>query len=53
MIYAYESNDPNEIKKLYEEAKNKIQLQNIYKELCIAYCQEMELQDTTKSSKTK
>ena len=37
IISAYESNDSEEIKKVYNKAKKQVALREVYKELCEAY----------------
>lgn len=38
VIIAYESNDAETLNYLYKKAKNLVELQSLYKELCLEFC---------------
>ena len=53
IIYAYESNDKNLMKEIYNEAIKQTLIPKLYEDLCLEYYQQMELERKIKKSKTK
>lgn len=53
VVYAYESNDKNEIKNIYNQAKRQLLLQKLYKRLCTEYCKQIEKNEIIKVTKIK
>ena len=38
VVAAYESNDPEAVNVIYQQAKMLVELQELYKDLCLEYC---------------
>ena len=42
IIAAYESNDPNTMEYLYNQAQKMVKLKELYRELCLEYCKKVK-----------